>query len=175
VLGEHPSGLALAGAASIAVGVFVLTGDPRRLRGQRAGRSVVFALLTGVLIAAYTLWDKQAVSAVHIAPLLYFWGLTTARAILLTPLGVARWQTVRQEWMSHRREAFGIAVLSGVAYVLVLIALTVTPVSYVAPTREIGILIGALMGSRWLAEGDASRRLAGAGAMVVGVVALAVG
>jgi hypothetical protein len=59
--------------------------------------------------------------------------------------------------------------------VLVLIALTVTPVSYVAPTREIGILVGALMGSRWLAEGDASRRLAGAGAMVVGVVALAVG
>jgi drug/metabolite transporter (DMT)-like permease len=175
VLGEHPSGLALAGAASIAVGVFVLTGDPRRLRGQRAGRSVVFALLTGVLIAAYTLWDKQAVSAVRIAPLVYFWGLTTARAILLTPVGVARWQTVRHEWQAHRREAFGIAVLSGVSYVLVLIALTVTPVSYVAPTREIGILIGALMGSRWLAEGDASRRLAGAGAMVVGVVALALG
>ena len=175
LLGEHPSGLALAGAASIAVGVFVLTGDPRRLRGQRAGRSVVFALLTGVLIAAYTLWDKQAVSAVRIAPLLYFWGLTTARAVLLTPIGLARWQAVRQEWTLHRREAFGIAVLSGLSYVLVLIALTVTPVSYVAPTREIGILIGALMGSRWLAEGDASRRLAGAGAMVVGVVALAVG
>jgi drug/metabolite transporter (DMT)-like permease len=175
VLGEHPSGLALAGAASIAVGVFVLTGDPRRLRGQRAGRSVVFALLTGVLIAAYTLWDKQAVSAVHIAPLVYFWGLTTARAILLTPVGVTHWPTVRHEWALHRREAFGIAALSGLSYVLVLIALTVTPVSYVAPTREIGILIGALMGSRWLAEGDASRRLAGAGAMVVGVVALAVG
>jgi drug/metabolite transporter (DMT)-like permease len=175
VLGEHPSGLALAGAASIGVGVFVLTGDPRRLRGQRAGRSVVFALLTGVLIAAYTLWDKQAVSAVHIAPLVYFWGLTTARALLLTPVGVTRWPTVRLEWTLHRREAFGIAILSGLSYVLVLIALSVTPVSYVAPTREIGILIGALMGSRWLAEGDASRRLAGAGAMVVGVVALAVG
>lgn len=175
LLGEHPSGLALAGAGCIAVGVFVLTGNPRRLKGERAGRSVVFALLTGVLIAAYTLWDKQAVSSAHIAPLIYFWGLTTARAALLIPVGITRWTTVRYEWRAHRREAFGIAVLSGVSYVLVLIALSVSPVSYVAPAREIGILLGALMGSRWLAEGDAGRRLAGAGAMVVGVAALAVG
>ena len=175
LLGEHPSGLALGGAACIGLGVFVLTGDPRRLKGERAGRSVVFALLTGVLIAAYTLWDKQAVSSVHIAPLIYFWGLTTARAVMLTPIGLRRWSTVRYEWATHRREAFGIAILSGVSYVLVLTALAVSPVSYVAPAREIGILLGAVMGSRWLAEGNAGRRLAGAGAMVLGVVALAVG
>jgi hypothetical protein len=48
-------------------------------------------------------------------------------------------------------------------------------VSYVAPVRESGILLGAVMGSRWLAEGDAGRRLAGALAMVAGVVALALG
>jgi drug/metabolite transporter (DMT)-like permease len=57
----------------------------------------------------------------------------------------------------------------------VLYALSVTPVSYVAPAREIGILLGAVMGSRWLAEGDTGRRLAGAAAMVAGVVALAFG
>ena len=50
-----------------------------------------------------------------------------------------------------------------------------TPVSYVAPAREISILIGTAMGTRWLAEGDVHRRLAAAGAMVLGVVALAVG
>ena len=56
-----------------------------------------------------------------------------------------------------------------------LCALSVSRVSYVAPVREIGILLGAVMGARWLAEGDSGRRLAGALAMVAGVFALALG
>jgi uncharacterized membrane protein len=48
-------------------------------------------------------------------------------------------------------------------------------VSYVAPAREISILIGTVMGTRLLGEADAPRRLAGACAMVLGVVGLAVG
>ena len=47
--------------------------------------------------------------------------------------------------------------------------------SYVAPVREIGILFGALMGWRCLAEGEGQRRVAGALAMVAGVVAIALG
>ena len=61
------------------------------------------------------------------------------------------------------------------SYILVLTAMQFTPVSYVAPAREISILIGAAMGARFLAEGDVQRRLVGACAMVLGVVALAVG
>ena len=56
-----------------------------------------------------------------------------------------------------------------------LYALAISPVSYVAPTREIGILLGAFMGARWLSESDAPRRMAGAVLMVIGVVALAIG
>jgi len=53
--------------------------------------------------------------------------------------------------------------------------LTFSPVSYVAPAREISILIGALFGARLLAEGDARRRMWAATVMVAGVVALAIG
>ncbi len=175
LLGEHPTPLALIGAASIGLGVFVLVGDPRQLHTSKAGPSIAFALLTGVVIAAYTLWDKQAVSAVGIPPILYFYLFTLVRAVLLTPYALVRMETVRQEWRAHKKHALGIAALSPVAYVLVLYALSVSPVSYVAPVREIGILLGAIMGSRWLAEGNARQRLAGAIAMVAGVVALAVG
>jgi drug/metabolite transporter (DMT)-like permease len=175
LLGEHPTPLALAGAALIGVGVFILAGDPRRLHSSRAGPSVVFALLTGVVIAGYTLWDKQAVSAIGIPPILYFYLFTTVRAALLTPYALTKRALVAQEWRLHRRHALGIAVLSPVSYILVLYALAVSPVSYVAPAREMGILLGAAMGSRWLAEGDAQRRLIGAAAMVVGVIALAAG
>ena len=50
---------------------------------------------------------------------------------------------------------------------------TLAPVSYVAPAREISILFGALLGLHLL-KADAARRLAGAGAIVAGVFALAV-
>jgi drug/metabolite transporter (DMT)-like permease len=176
LLGERPTPLALGGAALVGVGVFVLAGDPRRLKGNpRAGASVGFALLTGVVIAGYTLWDKAAVGSVGIPPVLYFSLFTTVRAALLTPYALTRLDTVSDEWHLHRKHAFLIAVLSPVSYILVLDALSVSPVSYVAPVREIGILIGAVMGSRWLAEGDTQRRMTGALAMVAGVVALAVG
>ncbi|HEX2184239.1 MAG TPA: DMT family transporter [Chloroflexota bacterium] len=174
--GERPTHLALTGALLIGVGVVVLTGDPRRLR-HGGGRSAGYALVTGVLIAAYTLWDKQAVAVggAALPPLIYFWGLTTGRALLLTPLALMRWAEVRAGWRTHRREALGIAVLSPLSYLLVLTALRVSPVSYVAPAREIGILLGVLFGTRMLAEGEAARRLGAGAAMVCGGVFLALG
>lgn len=50
-------------------------------------------------------------------------------------------------------------MLSPLAYLLVLTALVFAPVSRVAPAREIGILIGTLLGGNLLAEGGAGRRL----------------
>ncbi len=54
-------------------------------------------------------------------------------------------------------------------------ALQFVAFSYVAPAREISILIGAAMGAGLLAEGDVPRRPAAASVMIVGLVALAVG
>jgi drug/metabolite transporter (DMT)-like permease len=175
VLGERPTRLALLGAALIGVGVFVLAGNPRRLRSNKSGKSVAFALLTGVVIAGYTLWDKEAVTAVAMPPVLYFWLFTAVRAGFLSVYAVTQRQKVAHEWRMHRTSALGIAVLSPASYILVLYALSMSPVSYVAPAREIGILIGAVMGTRWLAEGEAHRRLAGAVAMLLGALALAIG
>src|SRR5215475_4134201 len=174
-LGERPSAIALTGALLIIVGVVVLSGNPSKLRRTGAQKAISFALITGTFIAAYTLWDKQAVSRFAIAPLLLDWGANLGRAILLTPFALGYWQNTRVEWRDHRAEAIGVAVLAPLSYILVLTAMQFTPVSYVAPAREISILIGTAMGTRLLAEGDVHRRLAAAAAMVVGVVALAVG
>jgi len=80
-----------------------------------------------------------------------------------------------EAWTRRRGAVIGVGVLSRLAYILVLTALVVSPVSYVAPAREIGILIGAVLGARVLAEGHVMRRGVGAAAMVVGVLALALG
>ena len=74
-----------------------------------------------------------------------------------------------------RRSALGVALLSGFAYILVLYALKLAPVSYVAPARESSVLIGAALGVGVLGEGDRRRRLGCAAAIVVGIAALALG
>jgi hypothetical protein len=115
------------------------------------------------------------VSALLIPPLLQSWVTTVVTTGLLTPLAARNLGKVRAIWSEHRFETLGVAVLSPLSYILVLTALVFTPVSYVAPAREISILIGAAMGAHLLAEGDVRRRLAAAGVMVLAISALASG
>lgn len=175
LLAERPGPVAVFGIALIAAGVFLLTREPGSLRGPGLGRGVVYGLLTGGFIAAYTVWDKQAVGALLIPPLMQSWAATLVVTLLLTPTALRDREKVLAVWRDHRPEALGVAVLSPLSYILVLTALVFTPVSYVAPAREISILIGTAMGASLLSEGHARRRLLAAGAMVAGVAALALG
>jgi len=175
VLGERPSPLAIAGALAIVTGALVLAGDPRSLRARGAGRAVAYALLTGVVIALYTLWDKTAVSVALIPPLVYDWMTIGGQAIVVAPAAWRRRADVARVWNAQRREVLFVGLVSRVSYLLMLTALAISPVSYVAPARETGILFGTLLGARVLSEGDVRRRLMGASGMVVGVIALALG
>lgn len=170
---ERPSKIALGGTFLIAIGIVLLTIKPGT--SQNRLRSIGFALLTGLCIAAYTLWDKYAVSQLQIPPLLYDWCCNLSRLLLMTPIALTQWSTVQRHWQLDRRAAWTIAILSPLSYILVLTALTFSPVSTIAPAREISIAIGAVMGTRFLAEGDAGRRIFAAGLMVLGVMGLAIG
>jgi drug/metabolite transporter (DMT)-like permease len=176
VFGERPSALAIAGAALVVAGIVVMSWSPGRTRGPETGRSIAFALATGACIAAYTLWDNKGVTIV--TPVLYSYGLDLGRAAILAPVvlpSAERRRAVVDALREQRRAVLAIAILSPGAYILVLAALTIAPVSYVAPAREVSILFGALLGLRLLGESDAPRRLAGATAIVAGVAALAIG
>src|SRR5215203_1309796 len=175
---ERPGPLGAAGILLIVSGVFLLAWEPdsgSRGSAKKKCLGMAFGLLTGVFIASYTLWDKYAVSDLSLSPILYYWASLLVEALLLTPLALRDKEKVRAAWRAHWLETLGVAVLSPLSYVLVLIALVFTPVSQVAPAREIGILIGTLMGGRLLAEGGLRQRLVASGLMVVGIAALAVG
>jgi drug/metabolite transporter (DMT)-like permease len=175
-LGERPSAPALAGAALIVCAVFALVGRPRAGLSRTDGEAAVFALGTGVAIAGYTLWDKHAVGPVGLAPVVYYWGTNFFNALVLTAYVAGRRRGgARLAWTTSRRTALGVGLLSPLAYILVLYALKHAPVSYVAPAREVSILLGTLAGTTLLAEGDVRRRLLAAGAILLGVVALALG
>lgn len=175
IFGERPGLVALLGAGLIVLAVLALA-RPAPEAGGEHGRAARIAVLTGVAIAGYTLWDKQAVDALALSPIVYYWGTNTANALLLTATVLrGRRGSVSVAWRTSKAAAAGVALLSPLAYVLILFALARAPVSAVAPARELSILIGTLLGTTVLAEGEGMRRFAAAAAIVIGVVALTVG
>jgi drug/metabolite transporter (DMT)-like permease len=175
LFGERPGPVALAGAGLIVLAVLALARPAPGASGEH-GRAARIAVLTGVAIAGYTLWDKHAVDALALSPLVYYWGTNTANALLLTAIVLrGRRESVALAWRASKGAAAGVALLSPLAYVLILFALARAPVSAVAPARELSILVGTLLGTTVLAEGHGARRLAASAAIVVGVVALTVG
>ena len=84
-------------------------------------------------------------------------------------------ETVRTFWREQRLIILVVATIMPLAYILVLYAMTFTPVVYVAPLRESSVLLTVLMGSILLHEGDLKRRLGWAVVIVTGVALLATG
>ncbi len=175
LLGERPSLVAIAGALLIAGGAMALTGSVGKLRASGNLPAVAFALLTGCMIASYSVVDKLAVAAFFVPPLVHDWAGNLGRVVILPPTALRRRAEVVHAWRRFRTEAIAISILCPLSYILVLTAMVFTPVSYVAPAREISILVGAILGAQLLAEKDGRRRLIAAGAMVAGIVCLAVG
>ncbi len=177
LFGERPTALALAGSSVIVACIFYLTGGTSLLHADRAHlrQGVWHGLACGSCVALYTVWDQRAVSQLHLPPVLYDGGTQLVIFCVLTPFAWVRRGEVAAAWRNHRGKAAIVGLLSPVAYVLILTAMTFTPVSYIAPAREVSILIGAFFGAHLLKEADAPRRLLAAGGMVAGIIALALG
>lgn len=175
-LGEHPGWAGLAGAFLVIAGVLVIsTGkasagtSPAR---RRAG--VGYGVLTGVTIAGYTLWDAHSVTSLAVPPLVYFGTGAMVQSLMLAPHALREKAEVAGLWREHRREVLIIGLLSPAAYLLVLFALRIAPVSLVAPARELSIVIGGFVAWRVLGEANAVRRLAGSLVVLAGIAAIAV-
>ena len=175
-LGERPAPIALCGAMLIGASAVLLTGNPFAWHRSGARQAVGFALLTGCFIAAYTLADKWSVASWLIPPLVFDWGCNLCRCVVLIPLVHQRAPgDMARAWRERRGTVIAIAALSPLSYILVLTAMVFTPVSLVAPAREVSILFAALIGAHFLKEGDIGRRLVAAIGMVLGISSLALG
>ena len=182
ILGERLAPAQLAGVALLLVGILAVT------LPQTSGRATVPALLTGVAIAAYTAVDRVGVRLT--APWLYGWLLVTLLAI---GLAVSMWLRAkvapapdarlspREMNSDHSRLgqiAWRMAAVIGAfmwgAYLLVLIALSIAPLSVVAPVRETSVVAVAVWGVWKLHEHRAAgMKLLGASATLIGVALLA--
>lgn len=174
VLSEHINAQIAAGGIAIIIGVLFLTGGIKH-NSRAVSASLGFGLAAGTLIGSYTVWDAHAVSVLAISPLLLDYVSSFGRMILLAPVAAHRRHRISAHWHKHRLGIIAIAVFNPLAYILVLYALTFTPVVYVAPTRELSVLLTVLAGSVLLGESHLKQRLGWACVILAGVVLLATG
>jgi len=181
VMGEALTVHGALGVLAVCGGVFIIAGGPAMLRGahdavQRARlhAGLAWGAATGVLIAAYTVLDGYSVKVLLLSPVIldYFGNLVRLPFMLPTllrdPPGFV------DAWRRYKWHAVVLGAVSPLAYMLVLYAVRLAPVSHVAPAREISMLFAALVGGRMLGEGDRGQRVLGALLMAGGVVLLAV-
>ena len=174
LFGEHPTALSVSGALLVVSGVALMTAPAARGARGHASAAVGYGLATGVAIAVYTLWDGWAVKRAGVPPLVFYWAGEVVRVLTLTPLAMGQRPEVAALWRTQRARVIGIALLSPLSYMLILLALQRGDVGHIAPAREVSILIGAWLGGRVLGEGDRRRRLVASTAFAAGVIALAI-
>jgi drug/metabolite transporter (DMT)-like permease len=179
-LGERATLLGSAGVLAVCGGVFLVAGGPALWRGSqdaathaRALAGVRWGVATGALIAAYTVIDGYLIKVLLIGPVLVDYVGNLLRVPILLPPSLRDLAGLRSAWRGQWRHALVVAALGPLAYVLVLYAVQMAPISHVAPAREISMLFAALIGGRMLGEGDRGLRIAGAACMAAGVIALA--
>jgi drug/metabolite transporter (DMT)-like permease len=175
VLGERPTGIGLLGALTVGLGVYVLHLPPGArtawLAPVRAlgGGAARWAMLTGGLTTVYSVLDAWNVRQ-GVPPLFYAWATIPLAALLLTPW-VWRLSAARvAEWRAAGARILAVALLMTGGYVLILLAVRIAPVSYVAPARELSIVLGTLLGVTVLRERHPATRLAGAALILAGVL-----
>jgi drug/metabolite transporter (DMT)-like permease len=175
VLGERPSLIGWFGIGIILLGVLFIAGGRKLLTGTSnpgVARGLKFGVLTGLFIAAYTVVDGWSVKTLHITPIVFYSASLSMRTLLLMPVALSDRAGLKNQWHANWRYIVAVGLLSPLAYTLVLYAMTLAPLSYVAPIRELSMMIAALLGAKLLMEEDAKMRIAGSALMAVGVVVL---
>ena len=175
VLGEAPSFLGWLGIFAVLAGILLISGTTQILSvpSPKVRAGLVWGILTGISIAAYTIIDGWAVKVLGISPVLYYFLGLALCTIILTPQALRNPHAIRSQWHMNSRYIVAVGVLSPLAYTFVLFAMTMAPLSYVAPVRELSMLVGVFFGAKLLRESFVPSRVIGTACMVAGVILLA--
>ena len=182
LLGETLSLVSAVGALAVVCGVFLIAGGPTLwreardpARRARVRRGIAWGAFTGAFIAGYTVLDGYAVKVLLLSPILVDYVGNVLRVPVMLPFALRDRRGFVQAWRTQWKPALVIATLGPLSYVMVLYAVTMAPLSHVAPAREVSMLFAALLGGTLLGEGDRALRIVGALAIAAGVIGLAVG
>jgi drug/metabolite transporter (DMT)-like permease len=163
------------GVFLIVFGILLLTwSEDISILDKSSLRGIGWGLLTGLMISLYTLTDSYGVKTLHMDPVLFDFWTGLLRVFVLFPFALKSSAKITQTIKTSLKSILIIAILGPTAYILVLTAIQMAPVSHVAPAREISMLIGAFFGGKILQEGHVVRRMVAAGLIGLGVVFLVI-
>jgi drug/metabolite transporter (DMT)-like permease len=175
LLDERLSSVGIAGIAGVIIGVAALHQVGHRhaiATGASLGAATLWAVVTGLSIAAYSLNDKAGVTRLH--PVVYMLLMEVGCGLVLFPATLAtRGDAVRREWAANWRAIIAVGAMSAAGYTLVLLAFRLSKAGYVVAARELSIVLSALIGTLWMHEGRVGPRLAAATIVLAGVVCVA--
>jgi uncharacterized membrane protein len=179
VLGERLGVPGFIGVGLLFLGFLLLQRPWLALRGHRGiDPAIAFALATGVAIATYSAIDRVGTRLIDPIPYAAILWATTSVVLVGWVRFVAGGEVFAAGPGERRRAAVGGWLTLG-AYLLILVALSVAPLSGVAPLRESATVLAAAWGSVRLGEavsrGDGVRRIGASVAIVAGALLLAVG
>jgi len=180
LLDERPGALGLAGILAVCAGVFLIAGGPHLWRQahdpgahERVRAGLLWGVLIGAMIATYSVIDGFAIKMLAMGPILFDWIGNVLRVPMLMPLAWRDRASLPELWRRQWKAALMVSLLGPAAYMMVLYAVRLAPLSHVAPAREVSMLFAALIGGRLLGERDRGLRMFGALCMAAGVAALA--
>ncbi len=168
--GETLTPIALLGTLCLATGVMALTIERGSGIWSRP-KPVIYALVTGVLIASYTVVDGIGVRKAGSALGFAVW-LTVGDGIL-TFLIVSIWKG--REILTSAKQNLSVGLLGGIlqvaAYWIVVWAMAIAPMAMVSGLRETSVLFAALISTFVLKEGFGVWRFISATLIAVGFAA----
>lgn len=179
ILGDRPSFWGWIGIVLILASIVLLAmphKQDKQTQDLRIRAGIFWGVLTGCFIAGYSFCDAWAVQQeTGLTPLSFYFPSIAVRAIVFAPFIMmhANWKAESKEILTTPRLQKALAVVtvgSPLAYILVLYAMTIAPLAYVAPSREVGMMIGVVLGGLLLRERLSVTRLAGVIGMTLGVI-----
>lgn len=179
ILGDRPSFWGWIGIVLILASIVLLAmphKQDKQTQDLRIRAGIFWGFLTGCFIAGYSFCDAWAVQQeTGLTPLSFYFPSIAVRAIIFAPFIMmhANWKAESKEILTTPRLQKALAVVtvgSPLAYILVLYAMTIAPLAYVAPSREVGMMIGVVLGGLLLRERLSVTRLAGVIGMTLGVI-----
>lgn len=121
----------------------------------------LYALLAALTVAGYTLWDKVSISKME--PFLYFYSYTFLIACFYNIFVFKKFckTEIKNEWIKNRSRIIQVGFFNSFTYILVLIALTMSKVTYVGGLRQLSIVVGAYLGYKLLNENLSRPKIVG--------------
>lgn len=175
ILNEQLSASGVLGIFLVVLGIFAIHLRSFSIQSIREvflttkGDASLWALCTGGTIAGYSLVDKIGVNIVH--PPVYIYLLFVITLFLLTPCVLVKARRhLKKEWEVNKIKILSVGFLELFTYLMILFALQLSKVSYVAAVREVSIVFSALIGILLLREKNAPQKLFGAFLISAGVV-----